>query len=69
MMNAANGAAFFSGYSQPATLYRGEVGGEVEVLKRAPAFFDTSGLSVAQHFADSDDGTRTVNTPNIMNAQ
>jgi prolyl oligopeptidase len=47
-----------SGYTQPATLYRGEVGGEVEVLKRAPAFFDADGLEVRQHFAESDDGTR-----------
>lgn len=47
-----------SGYTQPATLYRGVIGGEVEVLKRAPAFFDAGGLSVEQHFATSDDGTR-----------
>jgi len=47
-----------SGYTQPATLYRGEVGGAVEVLKRAPARFDATGLSVHQHFAVSDDGTR-----------
>jgi prolyl oligopeptidase len=47
-----------SGYTQPATLYRGEVGREVEVLKRAPAFFPASDLEVRQHFAESDDGTR-----------
>ena len=47
-----------SGYTQPATLYRGEIGGEVEVLKRAPAFFPAEGLEVHQHFAVSDDGTR-----------
>ncbi|OLF16885.1 prolyl oligopeptidase family serine peptidase [Actinophytocola xanthii] len=47
-----------SGYTQPATLYRGEIGGGVEVLKRAPAFFDAEGLEVAQHFATSEDGTR-----------
>jgi prolyl oligopeptidase len=47
-----------SGYTQPATLYRGEVGGGVEVLKRAPAFFDAEGLEVRQHFATSEDGTR-----------
>ncbi|HEX2132066.1 MAG TPA: prolyl oligopeptidase family serine peptidase [Actinophytocola sp.] len=47
-----------SGYTQPATLYRGEVGGSVEVLKRAPAFFDSDGLETRQHFAVSDDGTR-----------
>jgi prolyl oligopeptidase len=47
-----------SGYTQPATLHRGEIGGDVEVLKRAPAFFDASGLDVRQHFATSDDGTK-----------
>ncbi|GLZ38673.1 prolyl oligopeptidase family serine peptidase [Actinokineospora sp. NBRC 105648] len=47
-----------SGYLQPATLLRGEVGGELETLKQAPAFFDTTGLTVEQHFATSDDGTR-----------
>jgi prolyl oligopeptidase len=47
-----------SGYTQPATLYRGEIGGDVEVLKRAPAFFDADGLSTQQYFATSDDGTR-----------
>jgi prolyl oligopeptidase len=47
-----------SGYTQPATLYRGEIGGDVEVLKRAPAFFDAAGMDVAQHFATSDDGTK-----------
>jgi prolyl oligopeptidase len=51
-----------SGYTQPATLYRGEIGseidGEVEVLKRAPAFFDATDIRVAQHFATSDDSTK-----------
>ncbi len=47
-----------SGYTQPATLRRGEIGGPVETLKQAPAFFDTAGLSVRQHFAESSDGTR-----------
>jgi prolyl oligopeptidase len=47
-----------SGYTQPATLHRGEIGGEVEVLKRAPAFFAADGLSTQQYFATSDDGTR-----------
>ncbi|WP_104483264.1 prolyl oligopeptidase family serine peptidase [Actinokineospora auranticolor] len=47
-----------SGYLQPATLLRGEVGGELETLKQAPAFFDAEGLTVEQHFATSDDGTR-----------
>ncbi|MQA60209.1 MAG: prolyl oligopeptidase family serine peptidase [Actinophytocola sp.] len=46
------------GFTQPSTLYRGEVGGERETLKRAPEFFDAGGLAVAQHFATSADGTR-----------
>jgi prolyl oligopeptidase len=47
-----------SGYTQPGTLYRGEIGREPEVLKRAPAFFDADDIPVAQHFATSDDGTK-----------
>lgn len=47
-----------SGFTDPAELRRGEVGADVEVLKRAPAFFDSGGLSVRQHFATSADGTR-----------
>jgi prolyl oligopeptidase len=34
------------------------VGDEPVTLKTSPAFFDTSGLQVSQHFATSDDGTR-----------
>jgi len=47
-----------SGYTQPATLYRGVLGEDVEVLKRAPTFFAADGVTVAQHFATSADGTR-----------
>lgn len=47
-----------SGYTQPSTLTRGEVGGETETLKRAPARFDAEGMSVDQYFATSQDGTR-----------
>ncbi|ABW14904.1 Prolyl oligopeptidase [Parafrankia sp. EAN1pec] len=47
-----------SGYTQPATLYRGEIGVEPEILKQAPAFFPTDGRTVSQYFAVSDDGTR-----------
>ncbi|MFI8003045.1 prolyl oligopeptidase family protein [Streptomyces sp. NPDC086010] len=47
-----------SGFLQPSTLYRGETGGGLEILKQAPARFDTTGLRVAQHFAVSEDGTR-----------
>ncbi|GIJ09227.1 prolyl oligopeptidase [Micromonospora andamanensis] len=46
------------GFLQPATLRLGQVGGEVETLKRAPAFFDPDGLAVRQFFATSADGTR-----------
>jgi len=55
-----NGDEFFlssSGYLTPATLLFGTVGGDVEALKQAPSFFDTDGLTVAQHFATSLDGT------------
>ncbi|MEG3635787.1 prolyl oligopeptidase family serine peptidase [Micromonospora palythoicola] len=45
-------------FLQPATLRLGQVGGSVETLKRAPAFFDTDGLAVRQFFATSADATR-----------
>jgi prolyl oligopeptidase len=48
-----------SGYTRPATLRYGTVGGgEPEVIKEEPSFFDARGLSVEQHFAVSTDGTR-----------
>lgn len=47
-----------SGFLQPSTLSIGHVGEEVEVLKQAPAFFDASGMGVAQYFATSEDGTK-----------
>ena len=46
-----------SGFTEPGTLRYGNIGGEPEVLKQAPAFFDPTGLSVRQHFATSADGT------------
>ncbi|WP_028851471.1 prolyl oligopeptidase family serine peptidase [Thermocrispum municipale] len=47
-----------SGFTQPSTLSRGVVGDEKpQILKRSPAWFDTDGLTVEQHFATSDDGT------------
>ncbi len=47
------------GFLQPPALHRGDTAtGDSEVLKRAPALFDTRGLSVRQYFAVSDDGTR-----------
>ncbi|HVV19792.1 MAG TPA: prolyl oligopeptidase family serine peptidase, partial [Pseudonocardiaceae bacterium] len=49
-----------SGFTEPATLRRGVIGDAeaVEVLKRAPAFFDATDLSVHQYKATSDDGTQ-----------
>ncbi|WP_424210629.1 prolyl oligopeptidase family serine peptidase [Streptomyces sp. BI20] len=48
-----------TGYLQPSTLYRGEAGGApMEIVKQAPALFDTTGLHVSRHFATSADGTR-----------
>ncbi|MET0234922.1 MAG: prolyl oligopeptidase family serine peptidase [Kibdelosporangium sp.] len=50
-----------SGYTEPATLRRGELTGEFsepEILKQAPALFDTSGIEVRQLFATSADGTK-----------
>ncbi|MFI1990015.1 prolyl oligopeptidase family protein [Actinoplanes sp. NPDC020271] len=46
------------GFLRPDTLSLGVVGGRTEVLKREPAFFDTSGMTVRQFFAVSADGTR-----------
>ncbi|HMO11954.1 MAG TPA: prolyl oligopeptidase family serine peptidase, partial [Actinotalea sp.] len=45
-------------FTTPATLSVADVGAPPQALKRAPAFFDPSGIEVAQHFAVSDDGTR-----------
>lgn len=47
-----------SGFLQPSTLYRGEIGAGSEILKQAPARFGTAGLAAEQHFAVSEDGTR-----------
>ncbi|WP_431905682.1 prolyl oligopeptidase family serine peptidase [Amycolatopsis thermoflava] len=47
-----------SGFTQPATLSYGHVGGPTEILKQAPARFDASDITVEQHFATSKDGTR-----------
>jgi prolyl oligopeptidase len=49
-----------SGYTEPATLRWGVIGGapdDVEVLKRAPSFFDAADLLVRQFTATSQDGT------------
>ncbi|MFC3283984.1 prolyl oligopeptidase family serine peptidase [Litchfieldella rifensis] len=47
-----------TGYLTPTTLYYGRVGETPHKLKAAPAFFETEGLAVSQHFATSRDGTR-----------
>ncbi len=47
-----------SGHLRPATLHRGEIGGDSAIVKQAPALFDTTGLTVRQYFATSEDGTR-----------
>lgn len=47
-----------SGFLQPSTLYHGHVGAGSEILKQAPARFDTAGLAAKQFFATSLDGTQ-----------
>ena len=46
-----------TGFTEPDTLLYGHIGGASQTLKRAPAFFDASGMSVRQFFATSADGT------------
>jgi prolyl oligopeptidase len=47
------------GFLTPSTLKIGTIGdGAAEMLKQAPSFFDATGLTVRQHFAVSNDGTR-----------
>lgn len=45
-------------YLTPTTLSIAAVGQEPELLKSMPVFFDADGLTVEQHFATSDDGTK-----------
>ncbi|MDO8108241.1 prolyl oligopeptidase family serine peptidase [Isoptericola sp. b441] len=49
-----------TGFTTPTTLSVQEVGAPTgpEALKSAPAFFDARGVTVAQHFAESADGTQ-----------
>lgn len=48
-----------SGFLTPTTILRGTLEQSLpRPLKQAPSFFDASGLSVEQHWAVSDDGTR-----------
>src|ERR1700761_1584502 len=46
-----------SGFVTPSRLLHGAVDGRLEQIKSAPAFFDAEGMTVAQHFATSKDGT------------
>jgi prolyl oligopeptidase len=46
-----------SGFVTPSQLLHGPVDGPLEHIKSAPAFFDAEGMTVAQHFATSTDGT------------
>ncbi|WP_243658846.1 prolyl oligopeptidase family serine peptidase [Tamaricihabitans halophyticus] len=47
-----------SGFTTPAELRYGHIGGATETLKRAPAAFDATGIAVRQYFAESADGTK-----------
>ena len=46
-----------SGFDRPSRLLRGTAGRKLEVIKAAPEFFDSEGLTVTQCFATSEDGT------------
>ncbi|UQX11965.1 prolyl oligopeptidase family serine peptidase [Candidatus Mycobacterium methanotrophicum] len=46
-----------SGFTTPSRLLHGSVDGELKQIKSAPAFFDAEGITVAQYFATSKDGT------------
>lgn len=45
-------------YLTPTTLMFGSVGSDPVPLKQLPAFFDSKGLTISQHFATSKDGTK-----------
>jgi len=47
-----------SGFTTPATLLSGSVGGSATLLKKEPGFFDADGIETEQFFASSDDGTQ-----------
>lgn len=46
-----------SGFLTPSRLLHGNAGDELTEIKRAPAFFDSTDMTVSQHFATSADGT------------
>ncbi len=45
-------------YLTPPSLYYGAVGQAPRKIKEMPAFYEADGLSISQHFAVSEDGTR-----------
>ena len=47
-----------TGFLDPPSLYLGAIGKPPVKLKETPAFFDSKGLLVSQHFVTSKDGTR-----------
>lgn len=47
-----------SGFLKPSTLSLGTVGQPAQVVKATASMFDADSVSVEQHFATSDDGTR-----------
>ena len=47
-----------SDFLTPPTFGMGEIGGTNEVLKQEPHVFESQGLSITQHWATSEDGTR-----------
>ena len=50
--------AVVTDYLTPSTLGVITPGGELEVLKSSPSFFEVEGYTVSQHFAESKDGTK-----------
>ena len=45
-------------FTRPDTVYRYEVGGQLEEFATAPVGFDATGMETRQHFATSADGTK-----------
>ena len=50
--------AWVTDYLTPSSLGVIEMGGELDVLKQSPSFFEVDGYTVSQHFATSKDGTK-----------
>nr|WP_040511133.1 prolyl oligopeptidase family serine peptidase [Gordonia soli] len=47
-----------SSFTTPPSLLHGDAGGDVDVIKQSPAFFDADDVTAEQRFATSDDGTQ-----------